>query len=372
MTNLNVNLLINPDAEASQGAIDFGSVAAPVGWTITSNFSAVAYTAGGSVDLNTEDSSSINGGNHYFAGAVSNSLATATQRIDFSDLAAQIDSSLFQANLTGFLGGWSGQGDNLVVSATFYNSSQTVLSSFSIGPVSNIERNSISKLLFRSATVGVPVGARSVVITLTASRQEGSYNDGYADNLSFQIIGAGCIQGTPGNDFLNGDQSESSINDCIDGLAGDDILNGLTGNDQLAGGDGNDSLDGGSGDDTILGGNGNDILTGNAGNDMLMDGDGNDRISGGEGNDRINSGLGKDQIILGRGHDICEVSLGLGFDVIKDFRDRQDRIDLPNNIRVRDLSITQRGSNTLISIGADQLAVLVNTRASVITAVDFV
>ena len=85
-----------------------------------------------------------------------------------------------------------------------------------------------------------------------------------------------CIEGTPGNDSLSGDQSLNLVDDCIDGLAGNDILNGLTGNDKLVGGDGSDILYGKAGNDELIGvgpsfGVGEvDTLTGGIGGDTFV------------------------------------------------------------------------------------------------------
>jgi hypothetical protein len=112
MTQLNVNLLVNPGAESSPGATDFFTTSPPTGWTTISSFTAVTYAAGGASDLNTDDSAAVNGGNNYFAGGfVGSSIGTssATQRVNFSDLAAQVDASSLQVNLSGFIGGFRSQ-----------------------------------------------------------------------------------------------------------------------------------------------------------------------------------------------------------------------------------------------------------------------
>jgi Ca2+-binding RTX toxin-like protein len=140
----------------------------------------------------------------------------------------------------------------------------------------------------------------------------------------------------------------------------------------LTGTDNSETIVGGNGNDTLTGNGGNDKIVGSLGNDLISGGGGNDRINCGSGNDRVNGGLGNDRIVLGRGQDICEVVQGLGVDVVTDFRVRQDRIDLPAGVRVRSLNITQQGRNTSISVGGDQLAVLVNVRSTIITAVDFI
>jgi len=85
-----------------------------------------------------------------------------------------------------------------------------------------------------------------------------------------------CIEGTPGNDSLSGDQTLTLVDDCIDGLAGNDTLIGLTGNDKLVGGDGSDILYGKAGNDELIGvgssfGVGEvDTLTGGIGRDTFV------------------------------------------------------------------------------------------------------
>ena len=88
-----------------------------------------------------------------------------------------------------------------------------------------------------------------------------------------------CIKGTPGNDFLSGDQLLQPVDDCIDGLTGNDTLNGLAGNDKLVGDNGSDFLNGGIGNDELIGvgsslGIGEvDTLTGGIGRDTFVLGD---------------------------------------------------------------------------------------------------
>jgi Ca2+-binding RTX toxin-like protein len=87
------------------------------------------------------------------------------------------------------------------------------------------------------------------------------------------------ITGTSGNDTLSGDTTlPGTINDSINGLAGDDVLFGLTGNDTLIGEAGNDSLFGGTGDDSLYGGDNSDLLEGGSGADLLR---GNNRTGNG-------------------------------------------------------------------------------------------
>src|SRR5207249_4211131 len=57
----------------------------------------------------------------------------------------------------------------------------------SIGPVTASQRNGRSTLLPRAAKGNVPRGTRSIVVTITATRESGVYNDGYADNISLML-----------------------------------------------------------------------------------------------------------------------------------------------------------------------------------------
>jgi len=82
-----------------------------------------------------------------------------------------------------------------------------------------------------------------------------------------------------------GDGGETSIDNAIDGGAGNDQIRGYEGIDQLTGGTGNDILDGGLGADTLNGGTGVDRLVGGDGNDLLIGGSGADVLEGEAGAD---------------------------------------------------------------------------------------
>jgi Ca2+-binding RTX toxin-like protein len=116
------------------------------------------------------------------------------------------------------------------------------------------------------------------------------------------------INGTKGNDFLVGTNSD----DQIFAFDGDDIVLGRAGNDQIFGGNGRDLIIASLGDDVVEGEAGNDQIFGGSGNDILNGGDGIDRILGDIGNDDINGGgdgdvlfggVGDDRIFGGSGND---------------------------------------------------------------------
>jgi hypothetical protein len=192
-TSLNANLIVNPGAEADTGAADFSSTVAPSGWITTSNFTAVQYAIGTPGDLQTSNSTAIGGGANYFAGGPSNASSSAHQDINISDLTALIDAGKLTATLSGYIGGFSDQDDNVTVTATFLNGSSAEISQFVIGPVTAADRTNVTNLLFRTGSVPVPGGTRTVRITMLATRLSGSYNDGYADNLSFSLQGSASV-----------------------------------------------------------------------------------------------------------------------------------------------------------------------------------
>jgi Ca2+-binding RTX toxin-like protein len=184
------------------------------------------------------------------------------------------------------------------------------------------------------------------------------------------------LYGLAGNDLIVGGDGR----DLLRGSQGNDVLHGSTGNDTIEGGAGNDHLAGQAGDDILNGGSGNDTMSGSVGNDTfvvdslddvviefagkgidtvrtlvdhysldphvenlrLLGTDdlaaaGNSRdniIIGNDGDNNILGGLGKDILTGGKGRDgflfetLADSSTGLARDVIKDFSEDIDRIDL--------------------------------------------
>ncbi len=148
------------------------------------------------------------------------------------------------------------------------------------------------------------------------------------DPLEFNII-----EGTEGDDVLYGTAGPDAIygyggNDTLHGGAGDDVLYGGAGDDRLYGDSGNDVLNGGSGNDTLYGGYGDDRLYGGTGDDRLFGGAGNDHLDGGKGNDVLNGGTGDDRLSGGQGNDTFVFDPNFGNDIILDFWNGDNIIDL--------------------------------------------
>lgn len=179
------NLIQNPGAESGEGSKDGTVVIVPSWKTTAGKFTAVLY---GSPDfLAAKDPGPPDRGKSFFAGGPDAPQSAATQTITLAVPAADIDSGHVQYMLSGWLGGYSGQNDNVTVTAKFLGQSGTAIGSAAIGPVMAADRHSATALVERTVSGQLPSGARIVEVTMTMVRTDGAYNDGYADNLSFTL-----------------------------------------------------------------------------------------------------------------------------------------------------------------------------------------
>ena len=223
--------------------------------------------------------------------------------------------------------------------------------------------------------------------------------------------GSNVIEGSNAVDYLVGFETD----DLIRGFGGSDILLGKGGDDTLYGGALGDTLKGGAGNDTLYGDNGDDTLNGGAGSDTLDGGTGGDVLNGGAGvdlasykfssagvaidlalgaasggtatgdtlisienvegssfNDTIDGGLGNDWLSGGTGTDTFIFKAGWGSDTVFDFEDGLDMLDLSQSgLAFADLTITQSGSDTIISELGDNTIQLDDTATIDITQTDF-
>jgi hypothetical protein len=185
------NLIKNGTAEAGEGSADGSTVPVP-DWTMKkgTTFTAVQYGPGGGFPTATDPGPKRRGLN-FFAGGqsdVSNTIV-ATQTDSLKAYATAIAGGAVTFKLSGFLGGYSTQKDRATVELAFKDAHGMILSTAAIGPVTVAKRKGLTGLLARSATGSVPVGAVKVQVTLRFVRVSGSYNDGYADNLSLTLSG---------------------------------------------------------------------------------------------------------------------------------------------------------------------------------------
>ncbi|PRY26619.1 putative surface protein with fasciclin (FAS1) repeats [Aliiruegeria haliotis] len=141
--------------------------------------------------------------------------------------------------------------------------------------------------------------------------------------------------------------------DLLIGGRDDDFFHGFMGDDLIDGNFGFDKLFGGKGNDTIAGGRQADVLRGNNGNDTLLGQVGFDTIFGGRGDDVIEGGRGIDTLTGGRGKDTFVFSENSARDVITDFQDGMDMIDLSalGLGGFDDLTIRENDNGVLIRTG---------------------
>ena len=181
------NLLVDPGFESiatcSQTGLDGMTVP---GWTITSGMpNGVCYGAPGGFPTSATPGPSNRGNVFITGGATGNS--GLEQTVDVSAAASSIDTGTVSYNLNGWLGGYSSQGDDVALTATFKNASGASLGSSTLGPVTPAQRNNTTELLYQQGTGQLPVGTRSVTVSLAFTWYAGNTTDGYADNLSFTI-----------------------------------------------------------------------------------------------------------------------------------------------------------------------------------------
>ncbi|GHF70601.1 calcium-binding protein [Seohaeicola zhoushanensis] len=179
------------------------------------------------------------------------------------------------------------------------------------------------------------------------------------------------ISGLDGDDRLRGRGGD----DTVDGGSGDDRVRGDGGDDIVHGGEGNDRVRGDSGDDTVHGDGGDDRVRGGRGNDTVLGGDGNDRVDGQEGDDVLNGGAGSDVYNGGLGNDVFVFEADGVRDVIKDFEDGADLIDI-SAFGVADfaaLSMTQVSfDRVLIDLGGGDIIAVSDVTLAQLTAEDFI
>ena len=178
-----VNLILGTE----NGDLDAGS---PSGahvnvtkWTTSGAFTVIPYSAGNGYP-GPGDPGPSDRGNNFFAGGNGAAVSTATQEIDLSANAADINAGKVIFELSGYFGGFSSDNDNARLSATFYHNA-TSLGIVTVGHATAKDRSNTTGLLLRRGSGIVPANANRVVITQTMTRVNGDSNDGYADSLQF-------------------------------------------------------------------------------------------------------------------------------------------------------------------------------------------
>ncbi|MEQ6202184.1 Calx-beta domain-containing protein [Sulfitobacter sp. HNIBRBA2951] len=176
--------------------------------------------------------------------------------------------------------------------------------------------------------------------------------------------GNDMLEGGTGGDFLQGDGGSDTLrgndgNDVMEGGANADSLYGQAGQDSLNGGGAGDLLNGGGDDDFIFGDSGNDRLFGGTGDDTLLGGGNQDTLYGGSGDDILDGGAAADTFVFAPNYDT---------DVITDFEDDIDTLDLSaygfNNKTAAMANATQSGNDLVFDFGNGDTLVVENMTAA--------
>jgi hypothetical protein len=177
------NLVVNGDAES--GAAPTGNCsdsAQRPNWTPVSGvLGSCAYGFNGDFP----PAGSVSGGGTYLFYGPSSSPVVATQTVDVSVAAAEIDAGKAQANLQADLGGWNGQDDQGRMIVHFLNGASAEVGSLELQRVYSADRNGQTILVRRTKSGQIPAGTRSARVELRL--EGGGSNDGYADNLMLTL-----------------------------------------------------------------------------------------------------------------------------------------------------------------------------------------
>ena len=193
------------------------------------------------------------------------------------------------------------------------------------------------------------------------------------------------VAGTAGTDL----NIVPTRKDTIFTGGGNDLVDAsvASGGNRIYGGDGNDELYAGR-NDRLFGENGDDILDasqgkggnrlyGGAGNDTLFAGT-NDFLSGGDGDDKLFAGKGGNNTLFGgAGADkfyLAYSGLPTSANTVGDFEFGIDKLLILGVSGVADFSkvtLTQKGTDTLVAAGGKDLALLTGIQSSTLTASSF-
>ena len=142
------NLIVNPGAEQGKGANGDIKVKTP-GWKQTKNFTETLYTWS-SGDVGPTSKGPKQRGKNYFYGGPDSAKSTGTQVIKIT--AKGVGSGKVHYALSGWLGGFSSQGDNATLVVTFENSKGKAVGTTQIGPVTAAQRKDVSEMLLRKTS----------------------------------------------------------------------------------------------------------------------------------------------------------------------------------------------------------------------------
>ncbi|HTD29850.1 MAG TPA: alkaline phosphatase family protein [Xanthomonadaceae bacterium] len=177
------NLLVDGDGESGKCTADWSAVTTVPGWTVVQGSPAlVCYSIGGF----TTPSSPAPGTAFIADGPYGDS--ELAQTVNVSSAATAIDAGGVTFNLSGWLGGYTVYSGQAVVTATFFDANGNALGSpAQLSGVTASARGDKTEFLAKSTSGAVPAKTRFIDVTVAFVNTSGSYNVGYADNLSLTL-----------------------------------------------------------------------------------------------------------------------------------------------------------------------------------------
>jgi hypothetical protein len=177
------NLIFNGDAESNSGTNNYAPNRGIAWWFDIASTSIGAYGASTNFPSVSSPGPTNRGANFFIGGTTNGSIF---QRVDISDVRADVDVAFWDYILSGWFGGAGAQGDAAALTVRFLSANDAVLGSNVVGNVTAADRGGVTGLLERRTTGTVPPRTRFIEFILTNHVVTGM-NDASADNLSFVL-----------------------------------------------------------------------------------------------------------------------------------------------------------------------------------------
>ena len=140
-------------------------------------------------------SSDPNKGANFFWGGTQSATASVTDHATQVLSLGSLNAAGQPFELSGYLGGFTTQSDNMGVTVTFKDGNGATLGLAAIGPVTAAQRGSVTSLVRQAWYGTVPANSAQVLITLTQTGN-GTTLDGSADDLNV-TIGSSAVPSSP-------------------------------------------------------------------------------------------------------------------------------------------------------------------------------
>ncbi|MGD2108639.1 MAG: hypothetical protein PVI86_04540 [Phycisphaerae bacterium] len=198
---LGLNVLKNGDAEDTAAAQNFDEIVrlnAPIdeGWNVfQGNMTPVAYAIGRAVHPNPAISAKIGGGNNYFAGGPGGVSPTIAQQGVFLNLFVPLEvvqAEKVKATLSADIGGFTSQSDYGTVEVSFRDELLNEVQYLGLGWVTPAHRGNVTGFVHRCGSMIIHKDAVTAEVRIIIYRFNGSYNDGYVDNVSLYLEHIEC------------------------------------------------------------------------------------------------------------------------------------------------------------------------------------